>query len=139
MLSRICMRVYTRRSSMPCTPRRIRYANLLARCMCGFGSWNIPASTPNTHAGRSTPRATPSTTADRAVVERYTAKICISTEPSSDYTVKICTVLSQTTSTQTSMSSCTTTSYYEQIFVEFYITNTNIAKIYIHVVFRRRR
>jgi hypothetical protein len=26
-----------------------------------------------------------------------------------------------------------------KIFVEFYITNTNIAKVYIHVVFRRRR
>jgi hypothetical protein len=28
---------------------------------------------------------------------------------------------------------------YIKIFVEFYIANTNIAKIYIHVVFRRRR
>jgi hypothetical protein len=28
---------------------------------------------------------------------------------------------------------------YIKIFVEFYIANTNIAKVYIHVVFRRRR
>jgi hypothetical protein len=26
-----------------------------------------------------------------------------------------------------------------KIFVEFYIANTNIVKVYIHVVFRRRR
>jgi hypothetical protein len=25
-----------------------------------------------------------------------------------------------------------------KIFIEFYIINTNIAKVYIHVVFRRR-
>jgi hypothetical protein len=36
-------------------------------------------------------------------------------------------------------SSCTTTSSYVKNIVEFYIANKNIAKVYIHVVFRRRR
>jgi hypothetical protein len=65
-----------------------------------------------------------------------------STSPSSAYdfiNIKICTVLNQTTSTRTSISSCTTTLSYVKIIVEFYIANTINAKVYIHVVFRRCR